>query len=243
TRMTFLLVGQLSQPVLHVDWSDLDTFKGLFLIRASLATQGRSLTLYEQVHCLKTKEKPETHRVFMNNLKSMRPEACKPIIVTDAGFKTPWFKLIERLGWDYVGRCRSNTHCLKSGTDTWLPIKRLYGLATSNAKNLGKYLLAKSVGHSTRLVVYWRKAKGRKDKTVSGDRERKSSQSRSCAEREKEPWLLATSLTQAARNAKQVTTIYGTRMQIKESFRDLKSGLNMNHSGTRNQKRFKVLLL
>jgi len=34
----------------------------------------------------------------------MMAEDCKPIVVTDAGFRTPWFKEIESLGWDWVGR-------------------------------------------------------------------------------------------------------------------------------------------
>ena len=44
------------------------------------------------------------------------------------------------------------------------------------------------------MVVLWRKAKGRKDKTATGERARKSKKSRACAECEKKPWLLATSL-------------------------------------------------
>ena len=49
TRMTCLLVGKRKQPIIHIDWSDLDDRKQHFLIRASLAAQGRSLTLYEEI--------------------------------------------------------------------------------------------------------------------------------------------------------------------------------------------------
>ena len=105
------LIGQTKQPIIHVDWSDMDERKQHFLIRASLAAQGRSLTLYEEIHPLKSKEKPKTHRLFMNQLKAMLPEDCKPIIVTDAGFRIPWFKLIESLGWDFIGRVRNRTFC------------------------------------------------------------------------------------------------------------------------------------
>jgi hypothetical protein len=43
--------------------------------------------------------------------------------------------------------------------------------------------------------------------------------------------------------AKRVVTLYQTRMQIEESFRDLKTGLNMNLGDTRLLKRLKVLLV
>ena len=242
-RMAFLLAGRLLRPVIHVDWSDMDERKQHFLIRASLAAQRRSLTLYEEVHLLKKKEKPKTHRLFMEKLKAMLPEDSRPIIVTDAGFRIPWFRLVESLGWDYVGRVRNRTHCQKPGDNSWQPIKNLYELATQRAKNLGFYLLGEKQNFKTRMVILWRKSKGRKDKTATGERARKSKKSRACAEREKEPWLLATSLSKESRVTKQVIKIYATRMQIEESFRDLKSGLNMSECGTRKIKRLEVLLL
>jgi hypothetical protein len=65
SHMCAAIVGQHKQPIIHVDWSDMDTRKQHFLIRASIATQGRSLTLYEEIHPLSLKEKPKTHRLFM----------------------------------------------------------------------------------------------------------------------------------------------------------------------------------
>jgi hypothetical protein len=52
-------------------------------------------------------------------------DTVKPIIVTDAGFKVPWFRQILKLGWDFVGRTRQpNTFSLKiKGSDTVLMIK------------------------------------------------------------------------------------------------------------------------
>ncbi len=54
--MNTLLVSPNSTPNILVDWSDIDERKEHFLLRASLATQGRSLTLYEEVHPLSRKE-------------------------------------------------------------------------------------------------------------------------------------------------------------------------------------------
>jgi hypothetical protein len=243
TRMTCLLVGKMKQPIIHIDWSDLDDRKQYFLIRASLAAQGRSLTLYEEIHPLNKKEKPKTHLLFMTKLKAMLPHDCKPIIVTDAGFRIPWFKQILSLNWDYVGRFRNRTHCKTHVEDDWFPVKKLHVQANSNAKNLGIYYLGEQTAFKSRLVIFKRNAKGRKDKVATGDKARLSKQSRASAEREKEPWLLATSLCSSSDTAKRIVKIYATRMQIEESFRDVKTGLKMNDSGSRITHKLSVLLL
>ena len=67
----------------------------------------------------------------------MLPDDCKPIIVTDAGFRIPWFKQVLSLEWDYVGRVRNRTHSKKVEESDWAPVKKLYALANSRAKRLG----------------------------------------------------------------------------------------------------------
>jgi hypothetical protein len=242
-QMCAAIVGQHTQPIIHVDWSDMDARKQHFLIRASIAAQGRSLTLYEEIHPLSLKESPKTHRLFMQKLKAMLPKNINPVIVTDAGFRNPWFTLVESLGWDFVGRVRNKTFCKKKRDATWLPVKSLYQLGTLRPKDLGQYLQGMKQSFESRMVVVWRKPKGRKDKTATGERARKSKKSRACAEREKEPWLLATSLNKTHYLSKKVVKIYATRMQIEESFRDLKTGLKMNACGSRKSPRLQVLLL
>lgn len=91
SKLCLKIIGQQLTPVILIDWSDLDPRKDLFLLRAAVAVDGRSLTLYDEVHPLSTKEKPAVHRDFMNKLKSIVPVSCKPIIVTDAGFRVPCF--------------------------------------------------------------------------------------------------------------------------------------------------------
>lgn len=242
-QMNVLLISPHSTPIILVDWSDLDERKQHFLLRASLATQGRSLTLYEEVHPLSRKEKPEVHRHFMDKLKAILPVFCSPIVISDAGFRIPWFRLVESLGWDYIGRVRNATYCKRKQDSTWFPVKKLYEKATRKSKDLGIYQKGKKQLFESRLIIVKRKPKGRKDKTVTGEKARMSKSSRSCAARESEPWLLATSLKSKKDIAKKVRRLYATRMQIEESFRDMKTGLNMNASDTRIIKRLSVLLL
>jgi hypothetical protein len=147
----------------------MDTRKQHFLIRASIATQGRSLALFEEIHPLKLKEKTKTHRLFMQKLKEMLPQNVTPVIVTDAGFRIPWFTLVESLGWDFVARVRNKTFCKKKRDTTWFPVKSLYQLGTLRSKNLGQYQQGMKQYFESRIVVVWRKPKGRKDKTATGD--------------------------------------------------------------------------
>ena len=69
SSLTQLLIGNKLRPVIIVDWSDMDKCKRHFLLRASVPVHGRSLTLYEEVHTLKSKEKPKTHQQFLQTLK------------------------------------------------------------------------------------------------------------------------------------------------------------------------------
>lgn len=109
SALSRVLIADHKRPVIIVDWSDLDAYKRHFLLRAAVAMNARALTLYEEVHTTKTKEKPKTHRAFLRKLKAMLAEDCCPSIVSDAGFRVPWFKMVAALGWDWVGRVRNRT--------------------------------------------------------------------------------------------------------------------------------------
>ena len=172
----------------------IDPRKQHFLLRASVAVNGRSLTILEHVYPLDQKEKRSVHKVFMTKLKSILPATCKPIIVSDAGFRVPWCKMIKSLGWDYVGRVRNSTFCQSDSSDTWQPIKSLYTLATRVAKPLGRYQLCRNAPILCQFVIYQGQRKGRHHLNAVG-KPRKGKPSRVHAKREKEPWLLATSLT------------------------------------------------
>jgi len=246
--MTQVAIGAIRHPIILIDWSDLDEKKEHFLLCASLALKGRSIILYEEVHTVATKEKLKTHRNFLSRFKEMIAEDCIPTLVTDAGFRTTWFREVESLGWNWVGRIR-NRHLIKrynnSKTTTWVNCKTTYSKATSTPKHLGRFLLTRSKPLECDLIVYKGKSKGRIKKTKFGDRAR-SSHSKKNEAKEKEPWLLASSLKTHSKLAKQVKNIYATRMQIEETFRDVKSaryGLGFELNGTYKTKRLQILLM
>lgn len=239
------LLGSQKRPVILVDWSDLDEYKQHFLLRAALAMEGRSVTLYEQVYTVEQKEKLVIHTQFLKRLETVLPEGCQPIIVTDAGFRTTWFTLIEAMKWDWVGRVRNRHYMRWMRGGPWFDAKKCYKKATGTAKFLGEGVLTKRNKITCCFVIYRGKQLGRKHKNRLGE-VAKNSRSRKQAAGQREPWLLATSLPVTVTLAKKVVQFYRLRMQIEESFRDVKShrfGLSLAYQRTSCVARLQVLLL
>jgi len=128
---------------------------------------------------------------------------------------------------------------------SWFPGKTLYAQATQRPKRLGAARLARSNPIDCQLIVYKAKPKGRVHKNRLGQKAM-NSYSRKHAASAKEPWLLATSLPVTSTLAKRVVACYVQRMQIEESFRDMKStrfGLSLELHLTWQVERLQVLLL
>lgn len=94
------------RPVIIVDWSPLDGRGRFQLLRAGLAVGGRTLTLYERVYPANAVGSPRHERALLRVLKQAIPSSCSPILVTDAGFRAPWFHALRKLKWDWIGRVR-----------------------------------------------------------------------------------------------------------------------------------------
>ena len=239
-----LMVGSSQRPIIIVDWSTIPNKKDNVL-RAALVTSGRALTLYEEVHPEKKYTNSKVHIRFLMKLKSMLDNDIKPIIISDAGFGTPWFKAVQGLGWDYVGRIRGNKYYRLQNSLTWAPITSLHKDATATPTLLGEIELCKEHGFKTTLYRYKGKALGRKNKTKRG-KIKQTNQSKKHAKANKEPWLLVSSLLINSKTAKKVVEIYSFRMQIEEGFRDLKStkyGFGFEHVNTRHIYRLNVFFL
>jgi hypothetical protein len=231
-----------------VDWSSLPNSHlvsehGEYcVLRAVLSSEGRGIVLYEEVHPKSNEGSPTVHQHFLKKLKSLLPSSCRPCVVTDSGFKNPWFKAIQALGWDYLGRTRGlTTYDEGQGFQS---IKRLFKLASSTPKYLGYYRLTKTNPLATYFYIYKHGFKGRKKRTKTG-RIANDKMSQKHAKGNREPWLLVSSLSEHMK-AKKIVQLYKQRMTIEESFRDTKStqyGLSMNNNKTIKPKRFGVWLI
>jgi hypothetical protein len=109
-----LLLG-LPRLIILVDWSAITPGGREQLIRATVAVKGRGITIYEAVYTDKTYNSLQAHKEFLDGLTQVLPKDSKPVIVTDAGFSVPWFRLVKSYGWDFVGRMRNTSHCQLAG--------------------------------------------------------------------------------------------------------------------------------
>lgn len=235
----------VTTPLIIIDWSDLTPDRRWQLLRASMAVEGRSITLYEQVHPQSCATAPHVHKAFLARLATILPPGCIPILITDAGFRGPWFKLVNRMGWHWIGRIRNRDMVRPMGGVPWTGCKALYVKATAGAQSLGQFEYVRSNPISCRLVLIKRHRQGRHKKGRLGKVAR-SRHSLKNARAQQEPWLLVVCPGLAHLSADAVVAVYAQRMQIEETFRDLKSerfGLGFNSSRSIQKDRLSVLLL
>lgn len=236
----------LPQLLIVVDWSSLTADMEWHWLRASVVVEGRSVTLYEEVHPRKRLGNLAVHRRFLARLAQCLPSGEKPpIVITDAGFRNPWFRLIARHGWHWIGRIRNRDFVRFPGSDAWMPAKQLYAKATALPADLGHAESVRNCPHACRLVLVKKAPKGRKPCYPSG-KVRNNSSARKIARRYREPWLLSVSPALDHLGAQAVVSLYAQRMRIEEEFRDTKNlswGAGLSTSRSSGQRRLQALLL
>jgi len=236
-------LARIAEPVILVDWSDLKADQSLHLLRASLPVGGRALTLYEEVHPQKKLANRALQHRFLQRLAELLPPGAEPIIVADSGFKVPFYREVERLGWRWVGRVRGRDHVRLSRR--WASCQTIFRRATPTPTRLGEGEWVRSNPLRALFVLVRHADKGRRSKTAKGKRAR-SKKSTQAARGAREPWLLVASTHFADWRAKYVVRLYRQRMQIEEAFRDMKSqhfGEGLERSRSSGTARFTVLVL
>ena len=238
-----LLVGQRN-PVILVDWSDFELERQWLMLKAAVPVEGRAITIYEQVFPFRCYNSPGAHRQFLERLKSILPDSCVPTVITDAGFRGPWFRAVEALGWNWIGRIRNSIKYFNEATGRWCLTKSLYPKATTKVRHIGWVTLSKRKKYGFRLYLVraYRVRRGRPVKRVY----RKQSNLPMYHKMHKDPWLLATNLPHSRLMPRQVKRLYAQRMQIEETFRDVKGhqwGMGLRYARCNSAKRLEVLLL
>ena len=192
---------------------------------------------------LKKYNTPRTHKTFLNELKVLLPETCCPIIVTDAGFRGPWFRDVEALGWHWVGRIRNSIKYFCPDSQRWRPTHSLYKEATPRMTYLGLRTLARRRSYTCHLYLMRAYVRGpgrpRKRPNYGTNKQLYRILHRT-------PWLLASSLPHQRSSNAVIKRLYTQRMQIEETFRDLKShrwGFALRYARTRRTERMETLLL
>jgi len=243
--MALRWLKDLPHLLLVVDWSDLTRDQRWQLLRASVVVEGRSITLYEEVHPQKKLGNPTVHRRFLRRLARILPPGCTPIVMTDAGFHAGWFKMVHALGWAFVGRIRGRNRLQLQPSDDWVPARDLYTGARAQVRDLGLGAYVRSNPVAVRAVLSKRPKKGRHQLNCYGVK-RKAKASVKNARSAREPWLLVSSLGLRHLSAEAIVTLYAQRMRIEQSFRDTKNlrlGLGLDSARSRSGPRFEILLL
>lgn len=234
------LLGNAARPIIIVDWTAVTP--KLWALIAAVAFDGRALILYAETHSIHEYAKRHVHATFLRRVKSVLPASCRPIIVTDAGFRTPWMRQVAALGWDYVGRIRHGTMRHFKG-QRWMSFGPLWRRTRTRPTDLGHFVLGQKARFACRLVGL-RKPNSVLTPTSLKVRRYRYDRGTTRARRNAlEPWLLATSLEGPAAN---VTATYAQRMKVEETFRDTKShrvGMCLCHMRTSSPDRADVLLL
>ena len=238
------LLGGLKEMLVVIDWSPCGSH-AYQLLKASVVFQGRTMTLYEEVHPEKKLGNFKVHQQFLSRLKAKIPAGCPVIVATDAGFRTEWFELVLELGWDFLGRVRSNMLFQAEGSEAWISCLSLYSKAKEGVKVVGNVLLAKARSLPCTMYIYYEKKANKeknkvKRKILSGKKEKDYGRAN------RECWLLVTSLTGGLKSANQMIYRYRKRMRIEHEFRDTKNsewGIGLEYSRTKEVARLQILLL
>jgi hypothetical protein len=243
--MTRWLIRQ-PHPLILIDWSDLHEDCRWHLLRASIPISGRAFTVLEMVFAQSLYGSPRAEKQFLRRLHALLPAQVRPILVSDAGFRTPWLRLVRKYGWYYVGRLRGHTHLQLTAHGEWFDNRQLHRRASRTAQRLEDVKLVVSQPWQLDLVLYRKAPQGRVRLSVRNATRSRRITSLQAQRRESEPWLLVVSPELRHLSAQQVVSIYSKRMQIEQSFRDLKCdrfGCAFRYSLTREPQRIAILLL
>lgn len=223
-----------------VDWSTLVPHD-LHLLRASLMIKGRAMVVYEEVHPQSQLGNSKVHLSFLKKLHKVLPDDKNVCLMTDAGFRTDFFRQVQDLGWDYVGRLLTNMLYTLSDENHWKPCADLYDQAKSTPEAIGAVVVSKRNPFYSNLYLY-KKIKQpcltkKKRYILYGKKEKNQTNSAN------KPWLIASSLKTPPEN---IMTIYRQRMKIEHDFRNLKNktwGLGLRDSRTNDPMRLRLQLL
>jgi hypothetical protein len=236
-RIAKRVVPRKRRPILLIDWTDIGTLWSALVI--TLVSEGRGVVLCSEVHPRQKENNPLIESSVLKKAKDILPTDCKPIVVSDAGFRGPWLRKVVAAGWDFVGRARGRVYVRRVGARRWFSVKELWKHATKAPRDLGLYSLARYLPFEARVVAVWKNKRdlGRPLPNI-GRRRRKAIRAA------REPWILVTSLARAS--ATRIVNLYEQRMRIELTFRDQKCprfGLALDQIQTENQKRVEVYLL
>jgi hypothetical protein len=231
------LLRGCARPFVLVDWTHCGGKQEALV--AAVPIGGRALPIYLEVHPQKKLGNVAVETRFLSSLRAVLPAECRPIMVSDAGFKGPFFQAVLDLEWDFVGRVRGPSVAFNTDENQWVTKDELYSRASITPTDLGAFKLFVRRPIPCRLVLVRKRRKpGRRPPPPRCQEERELRRTAL------DPWLLATSLRED--DASFIVGIYRKRMQIEETFRDAKNhrfGWSLDHVRLSTPRRTAALLV
>lgn len=228
------VLRSVERPVILLDWTE--SGHDMYSLTAAVPLHGRAITIYSVTVPRSQYTARLVENAFLEKLRTFLRSNCRPILVGDAGFRTPWMRRVQQMGWDFVARVRGRTLVKRVDGGAWQHWKHLSTGSSNRPRSLGTYCIARQMAVEAQLVLVDRRA-------PTSAEARRNARARRAARGNREACLLATSLS---RSAKDIAAIYKARMQIELTFRDLKShrfGWGFEDAGCRSTKRVAVQLM
>lgn len=181
----------LSPLVIAVDGSAA-TPGGTFVeLRAAVVWlgMGRGLTVSQRVYAAALQGNGKTERALLRDLSRWVPKGTRVFVISDAGFRTPWFRAMERLGWGWIGRVRRGNQ-VRHGDGVWQDAVGWAHRAPAQAWRLADARLTQSERMACDLVRVKRLPTGRRRHRCPGHgpSPKADAEARTSA---REPWVLA----------------------------------------------------
>lgn len=236
-------IGQSQTVPLVVDLCYMKDNHAVQMLSAEMALKGRTLPIYRDV--FEAGELKKRAPKFIEELSKCIPKDREVLIIMDAGFGDDWFDAIEAKDWYWLVRARGKKFIQLSEKDEWQDARELYNSATSRAKHYGEAKITKSIPRACRVVIKGPSVTKVKRKKPLKTPRNYNSANGNYQRTAKEPWVLATNLPSSF-NASKIVAAYKKRMQIEESFRDVKShqfGLSARYIRTVSIYRWSIAML
>ena len=219
SHYVFNYIAQEKYSPIVVDLCYLKDNHDIQMLSAEVTSQGRTIPLYREVFGLNKLKGRE--QVFLSKLARCIPEGRDALIIMDAGFGEAWFEAIESRSWHWLVRARGGKYIKLSESHGWQEASELFKEANSRAKSYDNAFITKNHCRPCRVIMKKGLSINNRKKPLRLPRNYNAANG-NYSRMAKEPWVLATNLPKAY-PATKVLNAYKKRMQIEESFRDLKS--------------------
>lgn len=242
SNYVFKYIAQDVYSPVVVDLCYLKDTHDIQMLSAEVATRGRTVPLYREV--FNSGELKGREKKFIESLSECIPTGRDVLIIMDAGFGDDWFEEIESQGWYWLVRARGGKYIKLSEEDEWQEASDLFDRIGTRAKCYENAYITKSQPRPCRVITKKGSTKPARKKPSKLPRNYNAANG-NYQRTAKEPWVLATNLPKIYDTTK-VINAYKKRMQIEQSFRDVKNpryGLCGRQIQTRNIYRWGVAML